>query len=183
VVTTLTDLQSPAWRDGERYHVLAADANEPDYAARLNQLLLESPSVLVALYTKNTPEILKALETYTRRNAQSIYSWTMDRGFVGLREDSFVVPATRRIPDAIRHVQASVHFGTYLISASAVQFTPPLIAQLRQMARAQDGITKRLVFISEDGNLPASLTEYCAHIQLQPRSAARLRLRDGRWIR
>ena len=179
----LIDEPTSGWREGERYNVLAADITEPDFPARLNQLLLDAPCALVALYCRNGAEIAKVLEGFSRRNGTSYYLWTLDRGLVSLRDDGLIVPASRRINEAIRGIQLSVHFAMYLIPAANLQFTPPLIAQLRQIARAQDGIVKRIVLMSESGDLPSSLSEYCAHVQLQPRSSAKLRLRDGRWIR
>jgi hypothetical protein len=166
-----------------RYTVLAADASEATFAATMHQLVEDSPSRLVALYCRGSAEIVRALESYSRRQGSTVYEWTLDRGLISLREDGIVVPSSRRLAEALRYVQQSVHFGIYLIPIDLQLLTPPVIAQLRQLARANDGITKRVVLINEATELPASITEYCSHIQLQPRATAHLRLRDGRWVR
>jgi hypothetical protein len=166
-----------------RYRVLAADSTEAGFAPQLYQYIEDSPSALTALYCRSGAEIGKAFEPLSRRAGYAIYLWTADRGLVSLREDGIVVPGSRRLAEAMRSIQQSVHFGVYLIPISADQLTPPLITQLRQIARSQDMAVKRIVLMSESGELPASLSEYCAHLQLQPRSQARLRLRDARWVR
>jgi hypothetical protein len=166
-----------------RYRVLAADVNEADFAAVLHQHIEDAPSALVALYCRGAAEIVKALEGFSRRRGSTVYAWTLDRGLISLREDGIVVPGSRRLGEALRYVQQSVHFGIYLLPVAGQQLTPPTVAQLRQITRATDGVLKRVVLLNESGDLPASISEYCAHIQLQPRSSAKLRLRDGRWVR
>jgi hypothetical protein len=165
------------------FRILAADTNEEGFASALYQHIEEAESCVVALYTRSQAEITRQFELLSRRSGLSIYTWTMDRGYISLRENGIVVPGTRRIPDAIRYVQQSAHFGVYLTPSDAAMYAPPLIAQLRQMARTSDGVVRKIVLMSEDGEIPATLSSYCAHIQLEPRSRAPLRLRDGRWVR
>ena len=158
-----------------RYRVLASDPMDAEFAQVLHQHIEDSPSILIALYCRGAAEVVKAFEGYSRRHGTTFYAWTMDRGIV--------VPGSRRLGEALRYVQQSVHFGIYLLPVAGQQLTPPTIAQLRQITRASDGVIKRVVLLNEGGDLPASILEYCAHIQLQPRSSARLRLRDGHWVR
>jgi hypothetical protein len=167
----------------ERYRVLAADATEVGFAALLYQHIDDAPSPLLALYCRSAAEICRAMEPLSRRAGYAIYQWTNDRGLISLREDGMVVPASRRVAEALRVIQQSTHFGVYLIPVAGDQLTPPVIAQLRQIVRSQEFAVKRIVLLSETADLPASLTEYCAHLQLQPRSQAKLRLRDGHWVR
>ena len=166
-----------------RYRVLASDPMDAEFAQVLHQHIEDSPSILIALYCRGAAEVVKAFEGYSRRHGTTFYAWTMDRGLISLREDGIVVPGSRRLGEALRYVQQSVHFGIYLLPVAGQQLTPPTIAQLRQITRASDGVIKRVVLLNEGGDLPASILEYCAHIQLQPRSSARLRLRDGHWVR
>jgi hypothetical protein len=166
-----------------RYRVYAADMTEADFPETLHQFIENSPSVLFAIYCRGAAEIVKALEGFARRGGSTIYAWTTDRGLISLREQGIVVPASRRLAEALRYVQQSAHFGIYLIPVAGSQLTPPIIAQLRQIARVNDGAFKRIVLLNEGGDLPASISEYCAHLQMQPRSTAKLRLRDGHWVR
>ena len=124
-----------------------------------------------------------SLEGFARRRGTTIYAWTVDRGLISLREQGIVVPASRRLAEALRYVQQSAHFGIYLIPVAGAQLTPPIVAQLRQISRVSDGALKRIVLLNESGDLPTSILEYCAHLQMQPRSSAKLRMRDGRWVR
>lgn len=169
--------------NGRSFRVLAADFEEPQFAQLLYQQIDDADSRLVVIYTRSHAELSQRLEPFSRRSGLSIYSWTQDRGFISLRDNGVVVPGTRRLPDALRFIQQSGHFGVYLLPCTGPSFTPPLVAQLRQIARADDGIGRKIVLLSEDGDVPATLSSYCAHVQLEPRSRAPLRLRDGRWIR
>ena len=165
------------------YRVYAADMTEVEFPETLHQYIENAPSTIVAIYCQGAAEIVKALEGFTRRRGTTIYAWTVDRGLVSLREQGMVVPASRRLADALRYVQQSAHFGIYLIPVAGSQLTPPIVAQLRQISRVSDGPLKRIVLLNETADLPNSILEYCAHLQMQPRSSAKLRLRDGRWIR
>jgi hypothetical protein len=174
---------SSATSEVTRYRVLAADVTESDFPHTLHQLIEGSSSALVAVYCRGAAEIIKCLEGFSRRSGSTVYAWTNDRGLISLREDGIVVPASRRLGEALRYVQQSVHFGIYLLPVSGQQLTPPVVAQLRQITRANDSVVKRVVLLNETGDLPSSISEYCTHVQLQPRSSAKLRLRDGRWVR
>ena len=166
-----------------RYRVYAADMTEAEFPETLHQYIENAPSTIVAIYCRGAAEIVKALEGFARRRGTTIYAWTVDRGLISLREQGIVVPASRRLGEALRYVQQSAHFGVYLIPVAGSQLTPPIVAQLRQIARVSDGALKRIVLLNETGDLPTSILEYCAHLQMQPRSSAKLRLRDGRWVR
>lgn len=177
----LTDLLNTT--KAGHYRVYAADMTEVEFPETLHQYIENAPSTIVAIYCQGAAEIVKALEGFTRRRGTTIYAWTVDRGLVSLREQGMVVPASRRLADALRYVQQSAHFGIYLIPIAGSQLTPPIVAQLRQISRVSDGPLKRIVLLNETADLPNSILEYCAHLQMQPRSSAKLRLRDGRWIR
>jgi hypothetical protein len=181
--TTQNISLTPQLTNNTRYRVIAADVSEPDFPAVLHQAIEDATSTLVCVYCRGIPEIVKSLEGYSRRRGSTVYAWTQDRGLISLREDGIVVPASRRLAEALRYVQQSVHFGIYLLPIDGQALTPPTVAQMRQIARANDGIIKRVVMLSETAEIPSVLSEYCAHIQLQPRASAHLRLRDGRWIR
>ena len=172
----------PSAGTAKPFRVLAADFEEPQFAQLLYQQVDEAGSRLVVVYTRSHAEISQRLEPFSRRSGLSIYSWAQD-GFISLRDNGVVVPGTRHLPDALRFIQQSGHFGVYLFPCSGLLFTPPLVAQLRKIARSDDGVCRKIVLLSEDGEIPATLSSYCAHIQLEPRSRAPLRLRDGRWIR
>lgn len=165
------------------YRVYAADMTEAEFPETLHQYIENAPSTIVAIYCRGAAEIVKALEGFARRRGTTIYAWTVDRGLISLREQGIVVPASRRLAEALRYVQQSAHFGIYLIPVAGAQLTPPIVAQLRQISRVSDGALKRIVLLNESGDLPTSILEYCAHLQMQPRSSAKLRMRDGRWVR
>jgi hypothetical protein len=180
----VTTAITPVAADGkDRYRILAADASDSDFASLLHQAIEASSSILVCVYCRGIPEIVKSVETYSRRQGSTFYSWTQDRGLISLREDGIVVPGSRRLAEVLRYVQQSVHFGIYLLPIDGQALTPPTVTQMRQIARANDGIVKRVVLLSESADIPTALDDYCTHIQIQPRASAHLRLRDGNWIR
>lgn len=167
-----------------RHKVFAADEHDPDLANRLVEETLSSELNVVALYTRTVPSILAQLRHFARRSAQSLYAWNPDEGLSSLREDDIVVPGSKRLVDALRHMLAAVHFGVYVIPNIAPHLTGPLTAQLRNFSRTRGtGAERRLLLLEEKIDLPAALGENCTHLLHQPRSAGRLRLRDGRWVR
>lgn len=174
----------PTGSSGTRHKVFAADEHDPDLASRLIEETLAAEFNVVALYTRAVPTIMAQLQQFARRSAQSLYAWNPDEGLSSLREDDIVVPGSKRLVDALRHMLAAVHFGIYIIPDIASHLTGPLTAQLRNFSRSSNGGAKRRLLLLETRiDLPAALGENCAHLLHQPRSAGRLRLRDGRWVR
>lgn len=167
-----------------RHKVFAADENDPDLPARLFEETLASPFNVVALYTRGAPSVMAQLKQFARRSAQSLYTWNPDEGLSSLREDDIFVPGSKRLVDAMRHIVAANHFAVYVIPNVAPHLTSPICAQMRTFSRARgNGPERRVLLLEERVDLPASIGEHCAHLLHQPRSAGRLRLRDGRWIR
>jgi hypothetical protein len=167
-----------------RHKVFAADEHDPDLASRLVEETLAAELNVVAMYTRFVPTIMAQLRQFARRSAQSLYAWNPDEGLSSLREDDIVVPGSKRLADALRHMFASAHFGVYVIPNIAAHLTGPLTAQLRNFSRNRTSAAeRRLLLLEARVDLPAALGENCAHLLHQPRSAGRLRLRDGRWVR
>lgn len=167
-----------------RHRVFAADANDPGLAARLFDEVLASSLNVVTLYTRNGHEILEQLRVFTRRSAQSVYWYSAEVGLCSMRQDDIVVPGSKRLIDAIKHVSSTAHFGLYVFSDIGDRLNSPLIAQLRTFSRQRSGsIERRILMLEQKLDIPASLGEHCHHLLHQPRSAGRMRLRDGRWGR
>lgn len=174
----------PPSAQASRHRVFAADEHDPDLASRLFEETLAAESNVVVLYTRTVDSVLAQLRQFARRGAQSLYTWTPDQGLSSLREDDIVVPASKRFADALRHILAANHFGVYVIPELASHLTGPLAAQLRNFSRARgSGAARRILLLESRVDLPAALGEHISHLLHQPRSAGRLRLRDGRWVR
>jgi len=167
-----------------RHRVFAADANDPGLASRLFDEVLASSLNVVTLYTRSGAEILDQLRVFTRRSAQSAYWYRADLGLCSMRQDDIVVPGSKRLTDAIKHVGSTAHFGLYVFIDIGEKLTSPLIAQLRTFSRQRaGGVERRILMLEQKLDIPASLGEHCHHLLHQPRSAGRMRLRDGRWGR
>jgi hypothetical protein len=151
--------------------------------AGLYEQILDSGSPLVLVQSPFLDEVIAYLRMMAQRRGHSIYAWSADAGLSSLREHGISVAATRRLPDALRYLLQSSHFGVYVFPALRHELTPQVLAVLRQIGRGKEGGDKRVVLLANPGELPAALEPFAVVIVHKHGPSNRLRLRDGRWIR
>jgi hypothetical protein len=151
--------------------------------AGLYEHILEADSHLVLLQSPFIDEVLVYLRMMAQRRGHSIYSWNPDAGLSSLREHGITVAATRRLPDALRYLLQSSHFGVYVFPAGRRELTPQVLAVLRQIGRGKEGGDKRVLMLASKLEVPAGLESLATLIVHKHGPSNRLRLRDGRWIR
>ena len=69
---------------------------------------------LIAIDTPRVEDVLAQFKQFAVRSGNSIYAWTEGDGITSLRGGDVSVPGSARIADALRYVNASIHFGVYL---------------------------------------------------------------------
>lgn len=158
-------------------------AGEQRVPTDVYEQVLDAGSALVALDTPVATEIVQHLRQTAQRRGHSIYYWNPNLGLTSLREHGIVVAGSKRLADALRFVSQSSHFGVYVFPSEAREYTPQILALLRQIARGKDGGDKRVVMIGEGGQIPPALSDLAFLIRHRHGPADRLRLRDGRWVR
>lgn len=151
--------------------------------AGLYEQILDSGSHLVLVQSPFPDEVIVYLRMMAQRRGHSIYAWSADAGLTSLREHGITVAATRRLPDALRYLLQSSHFGVYVFPAGRRELTPQVLAVLRQIGRGKEGGDKRVVLLANKLELPATLEPLATVILHKHGPSNRLRLRDGRWIR
>ena len=144
---------------------------------------------LIAIETPRAAEVLAQFRHFAVRSGNSIYAWNESDGIASLRESEVSVPGSARLPEALRYIQGSMHYGVYLFHELGAQlrFSPAraqVIGLLRQMGRGKGmaGSVRKIVLIDEQVAFSDAVDELFERIHDEPGSGRRLRLRDGRWV-
>lgn len=163
--------------------VLVRTSGDQRVPERLYEQLLESTSNLILFETPFPTELIEHMRLMAQRRGHSIYVWNSETGLTSLREHGITVAGSKRLSEALRFVLQSGHFGVYVFSAERSEFTPQVLALMRQIARAKEGGDKRVVVLGPALELPAPVERLAQVIKHRHGPSERLRLRDGRWIR
>lgn len=149
---------------------------------RLYDQLLDAAGNLVMLDTPFPDELLAHIRLMSQRRGHSIYAWNLENGLASLREHGITVAGSKRMAEALRFVLQSGHFGVYVFPADRSEYTPQVLALLRQIGRGKEGGDKRVLVLGTAINIPA-LLPIATSIVHKHGLSDRLRMRDGRWIR
>lgn len=154
--------------------------------AGLTDRIVDSPGLLVALETPRPEALLDQFRQAALREGQAIYHFVPGVGIGSLREPGVHVPGTRGAFDALRHIDASGHFGIYVFHPVSTLGLAPgsaVLVRLREMLAAArvDAAPKRIVLMDRYVGLDPALERLATRIFDQPGRAA-LRLRNGRWV-
>ena len=151
--------------------------------------IVSSERSLVAIETPRGAEVLAQFRHFAVRSGNSIYAWNESEGITSLRESEVSVPGSTRLPEALRYVQSSVHFGVYLFHELSAQlrFSPAraqVLGLLRQIGRGKNmgGAVRKVVLIDAQVSFTDGVDELFERLRDEPGSGRRLRLRDGRWV-
>lgn len=150
---------------------------------RLYDQILDAPANLVLIESPFVDDLLEHLRQMAQRRGHSIYSWSAEAGLASLREHGITVSGSKRLSEALRFVLQSGHFGVYIFPAQKEEFTPQILALMRQIARGKDGGDKRVIVIGASLSVSSPLDKLARIIIHRHGLADKLRLRDGRWIR
>ncbi len=149
----------------------------------LYERVLESASNLVILDTPHGDDVLSSFRQTAQRRGHSVYAWSAALGLASLREHGITVAGSKRLPDALRFVLQSSHFGVYVFPSDKREFTPQIIALLRQIARGKEGGDKRVVVMGHDMEVSTPLDRLATLVVHKHGPSQHFRLRDGRWVR
>lgn len=160
-------------------------AGRPAFAGLMDRIV-ESPGLLVALETPRPEALLDQLRQAALREGQAVYHFVPGVGIGSLREPGVHVPGTRGAFDALRHIDASAHFGIYVFHpVSTLGLAPGSAALTRlrgMLAAVPPGASpKRIVLMDRYVGLDAALESMATRLFDKPGRAA-LRLRNGRWV-
>lgn len=165
--------------EGER---VAEKKTELPVVKKLLERIVQSPHYLVALETRQAPELLAQMRVLAMRGGTSIYLWEPQGGLASLRESGLYVPGSKRMTDALRYVLQSMHFGIYLFVDFDTQLKPVDALLLRRISRLQGAHERKLVFVGGRLDLPEELDGMFERIAAEDDTRRPLRLRDGRWV-
>jgi hypothetical protein len=155
-------------------------------AGSLPERIIDSPSMLVALETPRPEALLDQFRRAAVRDGRAIYHYVPGVGIGSLREPGVHVPSTRSPFDALRHIEASGHFGIYVfhpVSTLGLVAGSAALDRLRQMLSVShaDAAPKRIVLMDRYVGIQAALEPQVTRI-FDQQGRTTLRLRNGRWV-
>ncbi|MEI7038189.1 hypothetical protein [Fulvimonas yonginensis] len=144
--------------------------------------ILAAPAGLILLEGCDSQALIGQFRAIVRHSGQAVYLWQPDLGLGNLVDAHARVPGSQRLGAALRYMQQSMHFGVYLLMG----LEPPLSAMdstlLRQLAKPPTGHVRRVVLLDASPALVDHLGDIAFRMKGRPDTAARPRLRDGRWL-
>lgn len=155
---------------------------------QLFERIVGDDRALIAIETPRPEDVLTQFQKFAVRSGNSIYAWTEADGIVSLREGEVSVPGSARLPEALRYIHSSFHFGVYLFAGltGVLRFSPTrpqAVAMLRQIARTKaGGAPRKVVLIDAQVALGEGIDELISRYPDLPVDRRKLRLRDGRWV-
>ena len=176
---------------GVTQHTLPSTTGESQQVFVTPQLfeqIVGDEKSVIAIDTPRADEILAQFRQFAVRSGNAIYAWNETEGILSLRGGDLAVPGSTRIADALRYVNASIHFGVYLFVGigNILRFSPTrpqAMAALRQIARGRvGGNARKLVLIDTHVALSDGFDDQMSRYVDAPVAQRRIKLRDGRWV-
>jgi len=158
------------------------DSSDIPPPTRLVEDLMASSARVLVVHTPSSKAVIKEFRRVARLTGKSIYRYSESIGIYSLKDGDFVVPGSKRLPDALRYIQQSMHYGIYLLDNIAASLRQPNLGLLRQLSRARAGNDRKVILVGTDLRIPAGLSESVMQFTHQHVLPTRPRLRDGKWI-
>jgi hypothetical protein len=168
--------------DLDSLDVASPDAPDIPPPTRLVEDLMGCAARVLVVHTPSAHAVLKEFRRVARLTGKSIYRYTEEVGIHSLKDGDFIVPGSKRLPDALRYIQQSMHYGIYLLDDISSSLRQPNLGLLRQLGRARTGNDRKVILIGSDLRIPAALAESVMQFTHQHVLPTRPRLRDGKWV-
>jgi len=143
--------------------------------------IIEADSAVVVLRAEQPDLVVEQFRQVTRRSGQTVYVWHPEQGLRSLRDEDVRVPGCRTFGDTMRYVLHSMHFGIYLLTGFRGKLDKSDTTMLRKLLRGSTEHVRKVVFLSNDDALLASIGDLASVIG-GTTVGTRPRLRDGRWV-
>ncbi len=150
---------------------------------KMFESLLSADKNLIVMSTPEPVVALAQLRQLAMRGGQAVYVWEPELGIAPMRDASARVTSTERLGDALRYIQRSRHFGIYVLVGAERELRAEHTGLLQSISEGDSPAARKLAFLGSSFNLPADLIESVDYIRCNGATTARLRLRDGKWLR
>lgn len=150
---------------------------------KMFESLLTADKNLIIMSTPDPTLALSQLRQLAMRGGQAVYVWEPEIGIAPMRDTSARVGSTERLGDALRHVLRSRHFGIYIMVGAERELRPEHSGLLKSISDSVSPAARKLAFLGSSFNMPADLVQSVEYIRCNGATTARLRLRDGKWLR
>jgi hypothetical protein len=161
---------------------LAPEQIDQGQIARLVDDLLSAEGRLLALHTPEQEAVVREFGRVARFDGQAIYKFEPTVGLRSLKDSDFVVPSTKRLNEAIRFIQQSMHYGVYVFTDYDDLLKQGFLVLIRQLVRSRHGSGKKLVLVGSNLRIPTVLADITSQFTHRQVIATRPRLRDGKWV-
>lgn len=158
------------------------DGSDIPPPTRLVEDLMSSAARVLVVHTPSAAAVIREFRRVARLTGKSIYRYSEEIGIYSLKDGDFIVPGSKRLPDALRYIQQSMHYGIYVLDEIGESLRQPNLGLLRQLAKARAGNDRKVVLVGTDLRIPALLSESVMQFTHQHVLPTRPRLRDGKWI-
>jgi len=153
-----------------------------DIGNKVYEDVLESSSPIIALHTKDVEAALVQFRLLCRQTGKSIYHWSDRQGLISLKATDISVPGCRKLADALRYIDQSMHYGIYVLTHFERHLRGASLDNLLSIASTNNSEQRRVVLLGMDFALPGLLSESVLSLFETDIKATKLRLRDGRWV-
>jgi hypothetical protein len=149
---------------------------------RFYEGLVDRDERVLVLHTSDVPSALEQFGRLARRSGLSIYKWSKVSGLQSLKDSDISVPGSNELPDMLRYVLSSKHFGVYIVTDFGFQFGRRCEDFLLQIRRTEFGDARKVILVGENPKIPPWVSGHLVHVVENEPGEFRLRLRNGRWV-
>ncbi|MEO6075510.1 MAG: hypothetical protein ABIP56_01765 [Dokdonella sp.] len=150
---------------------------------KLFESLLFADKNLIVMSTSEPSVALSQLRQLAMRGGQAVYVWEPQLGIAPMRDVTARIAGTERLGDALRYIHRSRHFGIYVFMRAERELRAEHTGLLQAISDGDNPAARKLAFLGSSFNMPADLVDSVEYLRCNGSSTARLRLRDGKWLR
>ena len=149
---------------------------------RFYQELVDRNERVLVFHTTDLPSVLEQFSQLSRRSGLSVYQWSEVCGLQSLKDSDIHVPGSRKLPDMLRYVLETRHFGIYLVTDFGSQLLGRCEEFLLQIRNTQFNDGRKVLLVGQNLKIPSRLSKNLPHVVENDPGEFRLRLRNGRWV-
>ena len=149
---------------------------------RFYQGLVDRDERVLVLHTSDVPAALEQFRRLARRSGLSIYKWSKVSGLQSLKDSDIHVPGSRKLPDMLRYVLESRHFGIYIVTDFGSELDRRCEDFLLQIRNTEFNDGRKVLLVGQNLKIPSRLSKDLPHVVENDPGEFRLRLRNGRWV-
>lgn len=131
------------------------------------EVLIASDTRLAVVDSANHERIVEWLRKQFSTTGRASYVWLAEAGLQRIAIEHIPIPGTKRPLDVLRYIQASHHFGIYLLRDFQTAISDPKVCERIEQLMADTGSARKLVLLlGTNHQLPARLAKRVEQLTL-----------------